>query len=178
MVINEIRLINNLKILNSSTSQVHNSTEKASLTNINIDLFKEVKAIKLRILIEIVLKIGEGYSKDRILLLNQTMDFCGLLKIRTSSWHAKFLFGELDKYPGLPTKCPVAPAKFELNAVKMNLNFIPVKPVPELKFYCIFDFFTSHNKRHAPLTYSKIEGLVKDTERRNYTDSGLKKFLG
>ena len=149
------------------------------MLNLTIPLFRELAAIKIRISIEFIMKKKEGYSSHKVLLMNQTMDLCGLLKSRGSNWQAKLMFGELDKYPGLPHSCPIKPATFVLNRVTYNLNFIPIRPVPELKFFLVFDFFTSINKRRTSLSYAKIEGMIKDTVWRNDdNEAAINKLLG
>lgn len=149
------------------------------MLNVSIPLFKELTTIKIRISIDFILKIGDSFSSNKVQLMNQTMDLCGLLKSRGSNWQAKLMFGELDKYPGLPQNCPVKPATFVLNGVTYNLNFIPLRPVPELKFFIVFDFFTLLNKRRASISYAKVEGLIKDTIRKNGTDEAtIQKLLG
>ena len=142
-----MKFIDDSEYTQTSLKPVHNDTRKHFAVNIKFRLKKELRILKIKFSVEILMKFGDEYPKSRYHLINQTVDYCNYLKKPAGNWQISVFLKELNNYPGLPTKCPIAPNLYEINNFTVDFDGFPQKIIPDTKFFLIIEFNTIIRKR-------------------------------
>ena len=155
MTITDIKIKDNPEIVSSSIKLMHNDSKRQYALDMEFDTKKALKNVKVKVNIEMRMKFLENQY------FSQTMDICHFLKNHGTNWQTKFIIGDLNQYPGLPNECPINSSFYYAKNLTSDLNFIPMKIIPETKFLATFDVFTYIKKRSVPVSLYKFEGSLK-----------------
>lgn len=158
MVLKDMKFIDNSEFVQTSLIPVHNDITKQFAVDIKFLLKKELKVLKIKFSVEILMKSGDEYPKSRYHLVNQTVDFCNFLRKPASNWQISIFLREIKNYPGLPKDCPIIPKLYVLDNFTVSMNVLPQKIIPDTKFFLILEFFTIVRKRPITTTLVKVDG--------------------
>ena len=155
MTISDIKVKDNPERVTSTVKLLHNDSSRQFALNMDFDVKKEVRNVKVKAKVQITMQFMENQQ------FNQIIDICSFLQNTGKSWQMKFIFGNLDQYPNIPKGCPISPGKYLLHNTTSDLNSIPMKIIPEVKFLATFDVFTLVKKRPVPIFLMQFEGALK-----------------
>lgn len=153
----DIKIKDDSSYVNTTMKLAHNIPERQFALDMDITYFKIFPNLKMKISVEVLLKA----TQNRLHLVNQTIDVCSLLTHGGTNWHIKAMLGDLDKYPNIPRGCPIMPGHYFLKNFTINIKQIPLKIIPEVETFGVFEIFTVVKKRSVVISNIKIDSVVK-----------------